>query len=413
MGKVTKPLLLNETGQDIAAAIRGMRGGARVLPLAAGQQLAQGTIIDAVGIPMYVDDVSALAEYGITETGWYILARISAPAGVTVSGATAVDGAAAIIEPGADQVWGEAAEVFVFRAADLAVRNLDYRTTFYVYDVAPYTTWEYALTADAVFAAGKAYYTEAGGEYSRAEVQTVAYVLTSDETFQAGKTYYILSGTEFIAAEVTVGEAVAPGVYYEATTVAVPAYYVDAYQLTTDATFQDGVTYYTEADGVYTAAEVTVGEAVEPDTYYVVVKVQATGAFESGVTYYTKSGAEYVLATVTPGAAIPAYYNHSKVTFSGMTRNITYKLDELVDCPIAFVLPEVDDDGYGAWYEVQINCDGTYSVELTLEDAEAKVASNTFVSLSAGVFVLDLQYTAVNGVKVWRLLRTQATLPTT
>lgn len=41
------------------------------------------------------------------------------------------------------------------------------------------------------------------------------------------------------------------------------------YSLTTDATFVEGTTYYTVADGVYTAASVTAGEAVTASTYYV------------------------------------------------------------------------------------------------------------------------------------------------
>ena len=41
------------------------------------------------------------------------------------------------------------------------------------------------------------------------------------------------------------------------------------YSLTSDATFVDGTTYYTVADGVYTAATVTAGEAVTASTYYV------------------------------------------------------------------------------------------------------------------------------------------------
>ena len=110
---------------------------------------------------------------------------------------------------------GQRAETFVFRATDLAVRNLDYRTTFYLYDLAPFVTWTYALTTDATFVANK--------------------------------------------------------------------------------------------------------------------------------NYYTKDGDTYTLAEVTAGAAVPAdtYYTHSKVRFEGMTRNVTYKFDEIIDCPIEIALPVV------------------------------------------------------------------------
>ena len=405
-------------------------GGTRATSLDATELAAAAEIVEAVGVPAYVDDVAQYAGYGLTKTGWYVFARIAAPEGAAVTEHTAVTGAeGAIMTLGADHVdvavwfdvaaeaqvvtvlWDEArGERFVFKAPDLAVRNLDYRTTFYVYDIAPYVRWEYALTADAAFAADKAYFTEEDGVFSRAEVETVAYVLTADATFQAGKTYYTRDGETYSAAEVTEGEAVAEGTYYEQTTVAVPAYYIDAYTLTADATFQDGKTYYTEDGGAYTAAVVTPGEEVPAETYYEHSYAQATGTFAEGVAYYTKSGAEYTAAEVTAGEPILAYYNHSKLIFEGMTRNITYRLDEVVDCPQEYVLPEIEDDEHGCWFEIRLRHNGSFSSVLVVPEG-VKVATEHTQAETAGLNMVDLHYSDVGGVKLWRFLNTHSTIP--
>lgn len=268
-------------------------------------QLVSGTVIETVGIPVYVSDISQYSAYGLTETGWYVIARITAPDGVTVTAETTVTGADGYIATvGADHVdaavrfevaassktvtvdWGEAEDSFVFKATDLAVRNLDYRTTFYLYDLAPYTTWTYALTADTTFAADKDYYTESGGVYTKAEV--------------------------------------------------------------------------------------------------------------------------------TAGAAVPAntYYNHSKVTFSGMTRNVTYRLNDVVDCAIEIILPEVPDDGYGAWFEFQLRYSATWSCTLVPPSADVKVGTTNTQAQTAGINTIDLQYTDVGGATLWTLLNTHSNIPT-
>lgn len=266
-------------------------------------QLAIGTIIEAIGTPVYVKNIAAYNEYGITQTGWYVFARINAKDGVSVTNNTTIAGAAGqIVTVGAAYVdvavrfgtaaesqtivvdWGESEETFVFKAGDLAVRNLDYRTTFYLYDLDEFVTWEYALTTDTAFVANKAYYTKDG-----------------------------------------------------------------------DA---------------YTAAEVTTGETIPTDTYY----------------------------------------NHSKATFAGMTRNVTYKLDTMIDCPIEIVLPEVDDEGYGAWYEFQLRYFGSHSCTL-LPPTGIKVGTVSTQAQTAGVNVIDLQYTSVSGVKMWSLLNTHSNIP--
>lgn len=306
-----------------------------------------GNVIDAVGIPDYISDVSQYSAYGLTDTGWYVFGRIPARPGQSVTAQTEVTGADGYIATvGADHVdvavrfevaamsrvvtvdWdGENTDTYVFRATDLAIRNLDYRTTFYVYDVAPFATWTYGLTADATFAADKKYYT--------------------------------LSGDTYALAEVTATDPV-------------PA-------------------YYTEDGGTYT---------------------QATSTFEDGVTYYTKSGDVYSEATVTVGDPIPAYYNHTKVTFEGMTKNITYRFDEEIDCPSEFILPEIDDDEHGCWFEFRFIHSGSFSSTLVPPSSDVKVATEHTQAESKGINMVDLHYTSIGGVKCWRFMNTHSTLPT-
>ena len=266
--------------------------------------LATGETINAVGIPVYVEDVTQYTAYGLTEAGWYVFARITAPEGITVSSGTSVEGAAgSIITPGADHVdvavkFGVAAESqtvsitwaqgstdrFVFSAPDLATRNLDYRTTFYIYDIAPYVQWEFALTADTAFVAGKK--------------------------------------------------------------------------------------YYTLVDEAYVLADVTTGEAIPADTYY----------------------------------------NHSKLKFQGMVANVTYRLDEMVDCPVEITLPEIPEDGHGAWFEIQMRYNGSYSCTL-LPPEGVKIGTAQTQAQTEGVNTIDLQYTDVDDVKMWTLLNTHSNIP--
>lgn len=344
--------LLQNPGQRIADALERMSEDRasrnRVITLDATPFMA-GEIIDAVGIPTYVSDVSQYSDYGLTDTGWYVFARIFTDKGVVVTEETAIIGASGcVMVPGEDHIdvaikfevaaqaktitiaWNVLkVETFTFRAADLAVRNLDYRSTFYVYDIGDFVTWAYILTTDTTFVITKAYYMLVDGEYVKAP-ESVKYALTADTVFVEGKTYY------------------------------------------------------TEADGVYTAATVTVGEEVPADTYY-------------------------ELAAVTADT----YYVHSKLTIAGMIRNVTYRLNEMVDCPIEIVLPTVPDDGYGAWFEIQMQFDGSYSVTLLPTDTTVKIGTAQTQGQTAGINVIDLQYSDVNGIKMWTLLNTHSNLPTT
>lgn len=354
----------------------------------AGSTLATGGIVEAAGIPTYVgeNDLATYAAYGISLTGWYAFARIAAPEGLAVTADTTVSGAAGSIRTvGAEYVdvavrfetaamsqlvtvtWdagGTAQDAFLFRATDLAVRNLDYRVTFYVYDVSDFVTWEYAATSDDAFVENKKYFTEDDGEYTLAEV--------------------------------TAGQ---PAKYYEKAI---------SYSLTADETFQEGKTYYTESGGEYTEATVTPGEAVTENTYYeqVITYSQTEDtAFDGTKTYYTKSEETYTEAEVTPLDPIVTYYNHSKCIFSGMSRNITYQLDEMIDCPVEIVCPAIPEDGYGAWFEIQTRMDGKYSVTLTLPEGVTAGTTNT-QAFDAGLNVIDLHYVSVAGAKTWQLINT-------
>ncbi len=317
--------------------------------------LMAGAWIEAEGVPTYVDDVTDedYAAYNLTDTGWYVFARIDAPEGSAVTANTTVTGAKAIITPEDEYVdvavrfdvaaetvevvidWdaGEednVTERFFFKATDLAVRNLDYRTTFYVYDLAPFVTWQYAVTTDATAAEGKKYYTKDGNTYTAVELETGA----------ACAAYYEL-----------VGE--------------------NEYALTEDETFVDGKTYYTYNGTAYTAATVTAGDAIPP-----------------------------------------VYYNHSKCIIQGMTRNITYRLDEIIDCPQEVVLPDVEDDTHGCWFEFQLRHSGSFSMTLTVPEG-VKIATEHTQAESAGFNLIDLHYMKIDEVEMWRFMNTHSSIPTT
>ena len=293
----------------IDQAIAALNGGIQAMRVSSldNTPLAAGRVIEAADTPTYVSDATlgSYSAYGLTDTGWYVFARIAAPYGETVTASTSVTGAAgSIVTVGADHVdvavrfdttaqsqevivaWGSQTDSFVFKATDLAVRNLDYRTTFYIYDITPYITWSYALTTDATFVADK--------------------------------------------------------------------------------------NYYTLSDGVYTLADVTTGETVPADTYY----------------------------------------NHSKLAFAGMVANVTYKLDEIVDCPIEITLPDVADDGHGAWFEIQMRYSGSFSCTL-LPPEGVKIGTAQTQAQAAGMNTIDLQYTDAGDVKMWTLLNTHSNIPTT
>ena len=386
--RVTKPVMLNETGVRIAEALEGMAAfkeqKGRVSALA-DTVVATGTVVTITGTPGYVDDVTQYSAYGITEPGFYAFCRIAAPDGMTVTADTTVTGADGYIATaGADHIdvalmyevaalsktvtisWGAYVEVIVFNATDLAIRNLDYRVTFYVYPVDRFAKWEFTPSTDA--------------------------------TFGADKYYYQKDGTDYTLAEVTAGDPM-------------PHYYEDKYTLTADTTFADGKTYYTVSGGVYTPATVTTGEAVTADTYYEhSYAMTADETFAAGKTYYTLADGIYTAATVTAGEEIPAYYVHSKVTFEGMTRNVTYTCETPIDCPTVFKLPEVEDDDHGCWFEIRFRHTGSFSSTLEVPEG-VKVATEHTQAETKGVNMVNLLYTSVAGVKVWRFMNTHSSIP--
>lgn len=186
------------------------RHAKRITPLNSAS-IVTGGVVDVVGIPEYVGDdkLSGYGAYGLTETGWYTFTRVTAPDGVKVGSGFAVSGAHAKntsdgnsyvdiavrfgAAPESQEVtirWETGIEeTYVFRAVDLAVRNLDSRATYYVYDIAEFATYTWKLTTDAAFVAGTRYYTKDGDRYTLAEVETGAAV-------PAG-TYYVHASVTF------------------------------------------------------------------------------------------------------------------------------------------------------------------------------------------------------------------------
>lgn len=352
-------------------------------------QLAGFKTFESVGIPVYVSNVSDYSAYAITETGWYLFIRIAAKTGVVVTAETTITGSAGYIASlGAAYIdvavrfdvaaqsqavtiaWTSGnTETFVFKATDLAVRNLDYRTTFYVYDIADYATWSYKAATDAT-AVGTKYYTLENGVYTQAAVKanesipdntyyTHTFALTADTTFQSGKTYYTKRYDVYEAATVTVGNKVTSSTYYEEQT--------DEYVLTSHLAFA-GTAYYEVNDGAYTQAAVKAGEAI------------------SGL------------------------YVHSSVTFEGMARNITYKCDTAIDCPTTIILPEIEDDIHGCWFEIRFRHVAYYSTVLEVPDG-VKVGTEHSQIESAGINMVNLHYTSVAGQKIWRFMNTHTNIP--
>ena len=268
-----------------------------------------GEAIEAVGNPVYVDEVAGYSAYGITETGWYIFIRVTAKAEYEVTTETTITGADGYIATaGATHVdiavrfgtaatskrvtirWADGYEdVAVIKATDLAVRNLDYMVTFYVYDADPFITYE----------------------WTPAENYT-----TGNGTFAAEKLYYTKDGDTYTRAEVTAGDTIPPGVYY----------------------------------------------------------------------------------------------TRKKAVISGLTRNVTYRLNEVVDFPIEFILPEIEDETHGAWFEIRFRHNGPFSITLT-PPSGVKVATEHTQPVTGGINMVNLHYTVVDGLKIWRFMNTHSTIP--
>ena len=94
-----------------------------------------------------------------------------------------------------------------------------------------------------------------------------------------------------------------------------------------------------------------------------------------------------------------------------MARNVTYQLDAPVDCATEIVLPAIEEDGTGAWFEFRFRHLGSYSSTLLPQDPDAKVATEHTQAETAGMTMVDLHYMSVGGVKIWRFMNTHATIP--
>ena len=298
-----------ENGSWVDTGVEAQGGADRRVQSLDGTQFAAANVIEAIGNPVYVkeEDLPQYSRYNLTQTGWYVFARITGRPDDVVASNTIITGAEGYYAvSGANYIevavrfevasvaqtvrvsWnGEDEEVFVFKATDLAVTNLDYRVTYYMYDIDDYATWEFKLTEDT--------------------------------------------------------------------------------------------------------------------------------KFEENIFYYTKNGNEYEPVSVTVGEDIPAntYYVHSKVTFEGMARNITYRCNTVIDCPTEIVLPRIDDENHGAWFEIRFRHSGSFSTTLIPRDPEAVVETEHTQVESAGINMVNLHYSSVGGAKVWRFMNTHSTLPGT
>lgn len=302
---LTDPIMLDKTGLAIAAILadlNGQRAQGRVVSLD-DTELLVNNVVDAQGAPKYVDDVTQYADYHITETGWYVFARIRNKYGMPVTGSTHVIGADGYIATiGAEYIdvavrfgvagesrlvtidWGEYTDKFIFRATDLALRNLDYRSTYVEYDIGEYVTWSYALT--------------------------------TDETFVRYRQYFTLE------------------------------------------------------DGEYKHADVIYGDPVPADTYYV----------------------------------------HTLAHVEGMPRNITFMSAEIIDCPVEIVLPEIPEDGYGAWFEFRLRYDRQCSCTLIPPSDDVHITTDNLANHTAGINIIDLHYSFTGGNKSWSLISTHRSL---
>lgn len=128
-------------------------------------------ILEVIGVPEYIgeDEIGEVNGYDIAKTGWYSFARITADNGVYVGSGLIVDGVedykagvnyidvAVRFGTNGDSTiitinWdGNTVNQYLFRATDLAIRNLDYRSTYRVYDIGDCLSFTTSGTKKAVF----------------------------------------------------------------------------------------------------------------------------------------------------------------------------------------------------------------------------------------------------------------------
>lgn len=103
---------------------------------------------------------------------------------------------------------------------------------------------------------------------------------------------------------------------------------------------------------------------------------------------------------------------HEKVTIDGLVCNVTYRLDDIVDCPMEFILPEIEDDTHGCWFEIRCRHAGEYSMTLVPPADDVYIANEHSQKETAGINMINLHYTVVDGVKIWRFMNTHSNIPT-
>ena len=101
------------------------------------------------------------------------------------------------------------------------------------------------------------------------------------------------------------------------------------YRLTNDAKFVDGITYYTVSEGVYTAAEVTVGEDIPANTYYVSRTLGAEYAFNG--TSWEELGSIIDLSAYSTTAQMTAAIDTAEQSAKDYADGLSSNLDSRVD----------------------------------------------------------------------------------
>lgn len=105
-----------------------------------------------------------------------------------------------------------------------------------------------------------------------------------------------------------------------------------------------------------------------------------------------------------------AVVTDEKVTFEGMTPNVTYQYKERLSKPVEIILPDIEDeDGHGVWLELQLYFTGVFSCTLVPPEGVVIKKAPT-PTIASGYNVLDLMYYNIDGVKCWRVQNTQSTI---
>ena len=144
---------------------------------------------------------------------------------------------------------------------------------------------------------------EEGGDVEGLYKNPVFVKLSNSAVFENGVTYFEKTGSKYAQlTSVTAGESAAG--YYTLSLV-----YTQISNA--EAKAEDGVTYYTESNGVYTEVEVEVGTTLV-NNYYTAAAIAAEDAdatYDDSAVYFKKDGNDYyVVDTIFPGTNLKGYY---------------------------------------------------------------------------------------------------------